>query len=148
MSIPAEFKRLQLAALNALCGRDRPERTPRKTFSKKMRQAIAALQGDLCAACEDPLGEHFDIDHINPLALTGTNNLENLVALHPECHAPKTKKDVKAIAKARRIGKRETQGPKPSRLKSRGFDKSKSKRFNGAVTDRKPKSQPARSAEQ
>jgi hypothetical protein len=38
---------------------------------------------------------------------------------------------VKAIAKTERIIRREVEGPKPSRLKSRGF--TQSRRFDGTV---------------
>jgi len=48
-----------------------------------------------------------------------------------DCHKAKTRGDVKAIAKAERIIRREVEGPKPSRLTSRGF--THSRRFNGSI---------------
>jgi hypothetical protein len=54
------------------------------------------------------------------------------------CHAVKTKRDIKAIAKAKRIAEGRTQFDKRaaaggSRIRGRGFDKSLSKKMNGEV---------------
>ncbi len=49
----------------------------------------------------------FQLDHNVPVALDGTNDWWNLTHLQVAAHAVKTKRDVKAIAKARRYEKLE-----------------------------------------
>lgn len=116
---PAE-KRRAFEALKELAGNGRLVAEPRKKFSRAVRTQVLERQDGLCTACEGRIFGKFDIDHIKALELGGSNDLTNLVALHPECHAVKTRRDIGMIAKARRITKRETEGPKPAKLKSNG----------------------------
>ena len=59
-----------------------------------------------CGEKEDPL----EADHIVPLALGGKDAMENLQCLCSHCHMLKTRRDVSAIAKAKRI-KRKHEEP-------------------------------------
>ena len=115
---PAE-KRAAFERLKELAGNGRLVPEKRKKFAKPVREAVLQRQDGLCAACEARIFGRYDIDHIRALELGGTNDLSNLVALHPECHRPKTARDVKAISKCRRIEDREVNGPKPAQIKSR-----------------------------
>lgn len=63
--------------------------------------ARKASQGK-CAKCGQAF-EALEVDHIVPLALGGADAPENLEALCPGCHRAKTQRDVKQIAKAKRL---------------------------------------------
>jgi len=79
----------------------------------------------------------LEIDHIIPLELGGSDDEDNLQALCYAHHKAKTKEDIKRIAKARRL--RNKKPPDPNRLgqiRSRGFDKSVKRKFNGQVVRR------------
>lgn len=113
--------------------------TPRTTISRKRRDEILERQGRICPACNEPLESSempsgvdgvpgwtltgpFEIDHVIPIELGGSaSELSNLQALHPDCHKAKTKRDVAAIAKTKRLAKKHFEGRKPSRMRSRGF---------------------------
>ncbi len=76
-----------------------------------------------CPVCGKKLGplDGLDWDHVQPVALGGTNDPENLQPLHKACHRLKTSgskatsygSDVFNIAKTKRLA----DGPKPSRNK-------------------------------
>jgi myo-inositol catabolism protein IolC len=70
-------------------------------------------------------GKRWVVEHLRPLGLGGTNDVdENLRPVHEACAREKTIEDVKAIARAKRIKMRaigiETSGKK---IQSRGFVK-------------------------
>ena len=56
-------------------------------FTKKM---VAAKQKWKCGNCGRLLDETYEIDHIVPLFMGGTNSMDNLMALDPICHKKKT----------------------------------------------------------
>lgn len=99
----------------------------------------AALQAQTaCAICGGP--GPFEADHAHALALGGGNGPDNLRRICRPCHAIKTRRDVKAIAKAKRVARKlagtwKRRGPK---IHSRGFDKSLRRKFNGMVERRVP----------
>ena len=63
------------------------------------RRKIAKRQQWLCAGKECPAATHgqeleeYDVDHIVPLSLGGTEELDNLQALCPSCHRKKTDRE-------------------------------------------------------
>ena len=57
-----------------------------------------------------------EYDHIIPLILGGANRETNLQLLCSECHAAKTKRDVKIKAKVARVRKRNLGIKKPSKF--------------------------------
>lgn len=93
----------------------------RKSFTPAQRKAVYEAQHGRCAGCEEPLGKRFEIDHVISLGIGGKHELGNWLGKCKACHAAKTAIDRKVQAKANRIIRRETEGPKPSRLKSRPF---------------------------
>lgn len=102
----------------------------RKGFTTKQRAAVFLEHGGLCAICQGKIqvGQAFDIDHVIPLALGGTNEPSNLRPVHERCHrgtGSKTSDDVKAIARADRLAKKHfgIAGKKKKRLQSRPFPK-------------------------
>ncbi|MCA6256950.1 MAG: HNH endonuclease [Phenylobacterium sp.] len=131
-------KRQTLARLREAIGQIRPEKTPRRGFTARQRQAVAEAFDGQCSACESGLTGTWHIDHVIPLALGGRHDPGNWVPVCVDCHKAKTRGDVKAIAKTARIIRRETEGPKPSRLKSRGFNRGMRKKMDGTVEKRLP----------
>jgi len=108
--------------------------TPRSHIPRAVRKAVDAREA--CEACGGP--GPFERDHRHAVALGGGNELDNLALLCIGCHAEKTRRDVKAIAKAKRIA-RKLAGTWPKhgrKLQSRGFDKRLRKKLDGTVEAR------------
>lgn len=61
------------------------KRTNRASIGKKMVRALLALQENCCAYCEQPMQE-YHVEHIVPLAVSGTNSLHNLVLSCARCN--------------------------------------------------------------
>lgn len=83
----------------------------RKSFTDKQRAAVFLEHGGVCHICQGKIqvGQAFDIDHVIPLAMGGTNDASNLRPVHTKCHrgeGSKTSDDVKAIARADRLAKK------------------------------------------
>jgi len=63
-------------------------------------------QRDRCADCNCTFDtKDWEVDHIVPLALGGSDAMSNLQALCPRCHKAKTREDIRRISKARRQAK-------------------------------------------
>lgn len=116
----------------------------RKPLTKKQRADLLLSQNGYCGcgcgvkvnhALEGSIDEHLD-----PLGLTGTNDMENRSIWRKPCSAAKTSDDLGNIAEAKRragetgqYARRQKNGPKlksgPSnwpkgrKIESRGFDK-------------------------
>lgn len=69
---------------------DWAEVTPRK-LSESQKKVVAYRQKYNCNECKCLLPPSYEVDHILPLALGGTNGLSNLQALCPPCHTLKTR---------------------------------------------------------
>ena len=84
-----------------------------------------------CGICRVEFGnaDVIQFDHIVPLELGGADDAKNIWPLHEACHKTKTREDVKRIAKARRIRKREA-GLAP---KKRAFSKPPGMRYDWAL---------------
>ena len=99
--------------------------TDRKRFTAKFRREFFAKHNGVCSICNgrvDPRTEAFEIEHTNPLALTGTNDDDNLTLVHSKCHKSKTRDDVARIAKAKRQERKDTGAGRPAGdIKSAGF---------------------------
>ena len=87
-------------------GAERPfagDVTPRM-LSEHQKKVVAYRQRYQCATCGCLLPPGYQVDHIRPLALGGTNGLTNLQALCTRCHTRKTRSqrhDVLAAGAAR-----------------------------------------------
>ena len=64
--------------------------TPR-ALSEREKKVVAYRQEYRCAGCSCLLPPGYQVDHIQPLALGGTNGLTNLQALCTRCHTRKTR---------------------------------------------------------
>jgi hypothetical protein len=78
--------------------------TPRKDFTKRQKAQVYTAQKGICACgCNKPLPSVFDVDHRIPLANGGAHDLANWQGMIPACHRAKTREDVRAIAKCKRL---------------------------------------------
>ena len=112
--------------------------THRRGMTKRRREEVRLKSGDRCSRCGDQLRAGWEADHVIPLWMGGADALENLTALCPPCHRThKTPADAKARAKVKRLLKKGA-GLKVTRhpLKSRGFDRRLSRRFDGSIIQR------------
>lgn len=78
----------------------------RPTFSTSFRLTLFLKRKGICTACAQKIeaGKAWDIDHILPLALGGTNEPHNLQILCKPCHRAKTShSDIPRIAKTKRL---------------------------------------------
>ena len=100
----------------------------RRRLTAREKAQILAAQNNRCTICGDKLRDPIEWDHIRALALLGTDSTDNIQAVHAACHQTKTRGDMKAIAKARRLerfmetGRHRNRKSKP--IRSRGFRKS------------------------
>jgi 5-methylcytosine-specific restriction protein A len=78
--------------------------TKRTTITPKRRAEIFRDAGGICHLCSRKIapGEIWEIEHRKPLALGGTNDADNLSPAHVDCHAGKTRGEIKIIRKADR----------------------------------------------
>lgn len=116
--------------------------TPRRRkLTPTQKDEIRERQNHCCAICGDKLRDPIEWDHVRALALLGTDSTDNIQAVHAACHQTKTRGDMKAIAKAKRLerfmetGKHRNRKSRP--IQSRGFDKSLRKRMDGTVERRR-----------
>ncbi len=89
----------------------------RQTFSTSFRLNLFLKRKGTCAACTQKIdaGKAWDIDHILPLALGGTNEPHNLQVLCRPCHRSKTfHSDFPRIAKTKRLKARHLGARAPS----------------------------------
>lgn len=99
--------------------------------------------GERCLA---PLGASGgEIDHYPlPAHAEGSDKLENAVVCCKSCHSYKTRKfDIPYEAKRKRILKKagviaQTRKPRP-KMRNKGFDKTRTRRFDGTIQQRKSK---------
>lgn len=100
--------------------------TERKRLTPSQRLKLFEKHKGTCALCGLEIkGKRWVVEHMRPLGLGGTNDVEeNLRPVHEACAREKTIEDFKAIARAKRIKMRaigiETSGKK---IQSRGFVK-------------------------
>jgi len=90
-----------------------------------------------CAVCGKDIqpGHEIEWDHVHALVHGGPHIFSNLRPLHAECHKAKTARDIAANAKGKRLRGETCNGPK-KKIQSRGFDKTKTRKFNGEVVAR------------
>ena len=117
--------------------------TRRHVFSTSFRLNLFLKRKGTCASCYQKIdaGKAWDIDHILPLALGGTNDSENLQVLCRPCHRIKTSKaDIPRIAKTKRLKARHLGARSPSTRPIPGSRRSLWKRkLDGSVVRRTTK---------
>ena len=60
-----------------------------RSVSETKKKYVASSQGWKCASCGNMLGATFEVDHKRDLQFGGTNHVDNLAALCPNCHRDK-----------------------------------------------------------
>jgi 5-methylcytosine-specific restriction enzyme A len=96
----------------------------RRARTLLQRTKIFTTYGGKCHLCGhkiDAVKEGYELEHVVPFAMTNDDSDENLRPAHKACHKDKTKDDVAAIAKAKRIEAKHLGRPK-SNWQSRGFN--------------------------
>lgn len=105
--------------------------TPRKPLTPTQRLKLFEAHKGICGICTREIrgGEPWIDEHMRPLALGGSNDLENRRPVHVACAAAKTSNDLASIAKAKRQ-KRASLGIKKEgpKIQSRGFDRAEKHR--------------------
>ena len=61
-----------------------------RRVSEPTKKIVASSQKWKCSMCQNLLDYSYEIDHKIPLFKGGSNNIENLQALCPNCHRKKT----------------------------------------------------------
>ena len=79
----------------------------RRLLSESRKKTVAYRQRYCCAGCDCLLPPTYEVDHIVPLALGGTNGLTNLQALCVRCHTQKTRDQRHDILAAQRAAETE-----------------------------------------
>jgi hypothetical protein len=69
------------------------KQTTKRSVSETKKKYVASRQNWHCAKCKDQLNAYFEIDHKLCLKNGGTNHVDNLEALCPNCHREKTAMD-------------------------------------------------------
>lgn len=96
------------------------------------------LAGIACPECHEPVlpGQRIEWDHRHCVALDGPHEYQNLRPVHYDpCHKKKTARDIKALAKTKRLRGETKTGPK-AKIANRGFDKTRTRKFSGQVIPR------------
>ena len=74
----------------------------RRLVTTAVGKMVAARQAWRCQTCNVVLPSAYEIDHVEPLWRRGGDNIHNLQALCPNCHAIKTQREsVERIEAAR-----------------------------------------------
>jgi 5-methylcytosine-specific restriction endonuclease McrA len=93
-------------------------------MGQSRRARVLARFNGMCAYPGCEISDSLQIDHTIPIALGGVEEDHNLRPLCNYHHLQKTKLDVKMIAKAKRIIKRDAgEGRVKRKIPSRGFSK-------------------------
>ena len=95
--------------------------TKRHKWTAKQRAEIFRDAGGFCHICERRIatGEPWEVEHVKPLGLNGSDKQADMRPAHVDCHKGKTRHDVGVMRKADRqmkkhIGlKRRTGAPVP-----------------------------------
>ena len=114
----------------------------RRQLSTRARLNLFLAHKGRCASCTLPIppGKGWDIDHIIPLALGGSDTTDNMQILCRPCHGTKTtKRDVPVIAKVERIRAKHLGAASSRRAMEGGRKSFYKKAIGGRVVSRYPK---------
>jgi Zn finger protein HypA/HybF involved in hydrogenase expression len=65
----------------------------KRSVSESKKKYVASKQAWKCRECQEILPATFEVDHIKRLQYGGSNEIDNLQALCPNCHREKTMKE-------------------------------------------------------
>jgi 5-methylcytosine-specific restriction endonuclease McrA len=112
----------------------------RRSLSNMDRLNLFIQRHGQCAHCEMKImpGKRWDVDHVIPIALGGSNNVENLQILCWSCHITKTAyEDIPRIAKTNRLLVRHHGANRSRRPLPCGRDSPFKKTMDGRIVKRK-----------
>ncbi len=112
--------------------------TKRQAITPAMKIKTLFYRGYFeCTICKFPISCEAKIewDHIHALVHGGEHAYLNLRPVHAKCHKGKTARDVAANAKVKRLRGETCTAPKKP-IQSRGFDKTRTRKFGGQVVPR------------
>lgn len=112
----------------------------RRSLSNMDRLNLFIQRHGQCAHCEMKImpGKRWDVDHVIPIALGGSNNVENLQILCWSCHITKTAyEDIPRIAKTHRLLVRHHGAKLSRRPLPCGRDSPFKKTMDGRIVKRK-----------
>lgn len=126
-----------------MTGRSVPEwigATPDTAIPARVRLRVFEAYGGVCYLSKRKIrpGEKWEAEHIIALTNGGENRERNLAPALVEPHKAKTANDVAIKAKTDSIRKKHLgiKSANTRKIQSRGFDKTKTKRFDGTVVAR------------
>ena len=64
-----------------------------------MKKEVGARAGWRCEICGETVTANYEVDHKIHLFKAGSNSIDNLQILCPECHRTKTAEDASASAR-------------------------------------------------
>lgn len=95
----------------------------RREFSPKVKLAAFERANGTCECTRKLYPGDIEYDHRIPCDLGGDNSLDNCVPRCKSCHREKTRQDMRAIAKSRRIRKRQAGIKRRGKIRAwRRFD--------------------------
>lgn len=111
--------------------------TPDTPIPPRVKLRVFEAHGGVCYLSKRKIraGEKWDAEHVIAIINGGENRERNLAPALVAPHREKTARDVKIKAKTASIRMKHL-GIKPKggrKIESRGFDKTKTKRFDGTV---------------
>lgn len=100
----------------------------RRSISKATRVRVFLDAEGICHLCGlriDAPKQRWEVEHVKPLSMGGTDDRANLRPAHVECHAEKTAGEAAPRAKADRAGAKRLGIRNPVKIQSAGFAKFK-----------------------
>ena len=111
----------------------------RKNLSTTQRLTLFLAAQGHCQSCGWRLhpGTRWEVDHIIPVALGGTESPHNLQVLCKACHGAKTaRRDAPALSKAKRMRARHLGASRPTKPMPGSRGSGYKKKVNGRVVGR------------
>lgn len=99
-------------ALIGLPKREPVDAIKRRPLSASQRKELFEEHQGICCLCKKPIIGKWQDEHINALNLGGGNEWSNRGPAHVHCALAKNKKDMKLIAKGRRLRGETGNAPK------------------------------------
>lgn len=100
----------------------------RRSISKATRVRVFLEAEGICHLCGlriDAPKQRWEVEHVKPLSMGGTDDAANLRPAHVECHAEKTAAEAAPRAKADRAGAKRLGIRNPVKIQSAGFPRFK-----------------------
>ena len=109
--------------------------TKRPAITAAMQLALWKEHGQVvCAHCGDTVDDwNMNWDHWLALVDGGAHEVDNLRPVCLPCHKEKSAHEHRENARAKRRAKKHSNPTPPGKIKSRGFDKTVTRGFDGKV---------------